>query len=639
MDSAHPSGQHDHYGYTTPPNNVTAPTTPTAPTAPHFAAHAHAHSHSHSSPALTTALALTSLSDSRPPTNHGEYEEAVEDYDYGGGISLTHLLATDTHHSDAALAVHHAAMAHLHPSSSTNAPSAPPSAAESSVFFHYSNPLAPAPHGFPHLAGADHSLSLEPHPTSFEGHLSIQDKASFAPITSFFHYLTSKKPTVPGLDLVQLPAVITREQVKGDAYDFQGIDWAARNTDRSTVRAKRVEYEKEKLPPGLKQLRTKLRPTPSTSTFFSFKSNYTAHRAFFPHFQLRNVLASTSRNDIYYAVGHRVFRTDASGAPADAIVDLSKRLAPDGSITTIAAADNVLMAGAFEGEYSITNLSSNYGSPCTFGQISDFAVDTKSRIVNHLHVFESRTTYTPQAVFCSNDHRLQILDCATNTFTHSFLYPAAVNCAATSPNGRMRAVVGDFQETLITNAETGQPFETLSSHVDDVFACAWADDGIHVATAAQDFTIAVWDARLWKKPIAVIASELSVPRSLRFSPVGSGPRVLVAAEADDYVNIIDAQTFKSKQVFDFFGPLGGVTFTPDGQSLLVANGEPRFGGIVELDRTGMERVPRQQALRTTTSDEPMTDWAYDNELSSHARVLCGDVERQRRNVDMSHFVI
>ncbi|KAF2132727.1 WD40 repeat-like protein [Dothidotthia symphoricarpi CBS 119687] len=651
MDDLHSAGQHEH-DYMTPPPNVT-----TAPTA-----HAHAHPHAHPahpahiSDAVPATPPAATVPPSRPPTSYGEHEEeVVDDDDDSGGISLTddqqlaESLAPDTHHSEAAVAVHHFAMTHLqqtamthpqqtlHQSSSHTIPSAPADAADFSAFFYYSSPFVPSPHELAYLSSSEQLL--EPPPTLQEVHLSIQDRCSFAPITSFFHYLSSKKPTVPGLDLVQVPAIIDREDLMGDTHDFQGINWALRNTERSAVRAKRVEYEKEKLSPSLRKARGKISPTPNTDTFFSFRSNYTAHRAFFPHFQLRNVLASTSRNDIYYAVGHKVFRTDASAAPADPIIDLSKRMAPDGSITTIAAADNVLIAGAFEGEYCIADLASTYGSPCTFGQTSDFAVDTKSRIVNHLHLFESRTTYTPQAVFCSNDHRLQILDCATDTFTHSFLYPAAVNCAATSPNGRMRVVVGDFQETLITNAETGQAFETLSSHTDDAFACAWADDGIHVATAAQDSTIAVWDARLWKRPIAVIASELSIPRSLHFSPIGSGPRVLVAAEADDYVNIIDAQTFKSKQVFDFFGPLGGVSFTPDGQSLFVANGERRFGGIVEMDRTGWTQRAASRKTLDYRRDDSMTDWSYDDDLSSHPRVLCGDVERQRRNVDMRHLII
>lgn len=350
-------------------------------------------------------------------------------------------------------------------------------------------------------------------------------------------------------------------------------------------------------------------------------------------------MAATSRNDILYAAGQKVLRTDREGAPAEAVIDLSKKTALDGSITTIATFNDVLMAGAFEGEYAIADLSSATGTPCTFGRTSDFASDTKSKIVNHLHLFESRTTYHPQGVLCSNDHHLRILDCATNTFTHNFQYPAAVNCSATSPNGRMRVVVGDFQETLITNADTGRPFEVLKSHTDDAFACAWADDGIHIATAAQDSTIVVWDARYWAKPLTVLKSELSIPRALRFSPVGSGPRVLVSAEADDYISIINAQTFESKQVFDFFGPLGGVTFTPDGQSLLIANGERRFGGIIELERTGWAEKTARRGSFDSDRDDLITDWAADHQLDDFEKSYSSAIERQRRGVDFSQLVV
>lgn len=617
--------------------------------------------------AIAAASTLTALADSRPPTSSGEHETEAQitddDDDDSGGISITSADLQDytsasslpdtpmTENDEQVQSV----MAQLHafPHAglpSTHDPSEPlPSYQVPGIHM-------PVPSAFAsHFSSSE--PSLEPPPTLQEAHLSIQDKASFAPITSFFHYNTPEKPFVPGLSLVQVPESITREDLQGDRYDCQGIDWIVRNTTRSHIRARRVQYEIAKVPHSLLQVRKvlstsmllpictnsllqRIRQTPNTDNFFQFRRNNTKPRAFFPHFQLRNVLTATSRNDIYYASGHRVFRTDAEGTSPDNVVDLSKRLAPDGSITTIASTDQVLIAGAFEGEYAITDLTSTYGTPCTFGRTNDFAADTKSRIVNHMHLFEARTTYTPQAVLCSNDHRLRVLDCATDTFMHSFLYPAAVNCAATSPNGRLRAVVGDFQETLITNAETGQPFETLKAHTEDAFACAWADDGIHIATAAQDSTIVVWDARYWAKPLTVMTSELSVPRSLRFSPVGSGPRVLVAAEADDYVNVINAQTFESKQVFDFFGPIGGVTFTPDGQSLFIANGERRFGGIIELERTGWaERTSKRRRIDSPNSDEIMADWNYETELSADEMVLSGTVERQRRHIDFGDIFV
>ncbi|KAF1932276.1 uncharacterized protein M421DRAFT_54573 [Didymella exigua CBS 183.55] len=617
---------HQHHLAPAPPTNATLSHAGTTP------------GYAGPSSALALAATLASLSDSRE-------DALVSDDDEGGGISLDlsepppepppappALLAD----SLGSAAIHmHAAMAHLQ---SFAHDTIPPLTSDMTSFHINNVHLPPPPPYLGHLSSSE--PSLEPLPAWPEAYQSIKDNYQFVPITSFFHYLTPEKSTVPGLDLVKVPHVITREDLQGDSYDFQGIDWTARNTTRSSVRSKRRECEQVRLSPSRKETRTRCTaPIRNTDSFFSFRRNTTSHRAYCPHFQLRNILAATSRNDIFYAAGQKVMRTDAEGSPADAVIDMSKKTALDGSITIIATLDDVLIAGAFEGEYAITDLSSTAGTQCTFGRTSDFATDTKSKIVNHLHLFESRTTYRPQGVFCSNDHRLRILDCATNTFTHNFQYSAGVNCSATSPNGRMRVVVGDFHETLITNAETGRPFETLKAHTDDAFACAWADDGIHIATAAQDSTIVVWDARYWAQPLTVLTSEVSIPRALRFSPLGSGPRVLVAAEADDYINIINAQTFESKQVFDFFGPLGGVTFTPDGQSLFVANGERRFGGIIELERTGWAERTARRGSFDNERDELVTDWARDDLLGDFNECHSGPVERQRRGVDFSQLVV
>ncbi|KAF2029997.1 WD40 repeat-like protein [Setomelanomma holmii] len=638
MASLHLPALDEHHHFPAPPLSV--PTTYTPALQHDEPTHA---SCPHSPTIIAAANTLATLADSRPDTTHDD-EDDFEDDDYSGGISITSADLLD-YTSASSMADAHMTeedVAEQLQSVVAQFQSFPHTAStafdpfEPLPSYHMPSIYMPIPHVFSgHSSSSD--PSLEPPPTLQEAHLSIQDKGSFAPITSFFHYLTPGKPTVPGLDLIQVPESITRDDLQGDRYDAQGIDWAVRNTTRSYVRAKRYECESAKLPRSLQEY---IPPTPNTDNFFRFKRNNTTHRAFFPHFQLRNILTATSRNDICYAAGHRVFRTDAEGSTSDIMIDLSKRLTPDGSITTIASTDDVLIVGAFDGEYAITNLASEFGTPCTFGRTSDYSLDTKSRIVNHMHLSEARTTYQRQAVLCSNDHRLRVLDCVTDTFLHSFLYPAAVNCAATSPNGRMRVVVGDFQETLITNAETGQPFETLNSHTDDAFACAWADDGIHVATAAQDSTIVVWDARYWDRPLTVLTSELSIPRSLRFSPVGSGPRVLIAAEADDYVNVIDARTFDSKQVFDFFGPIGGTAFAPDGQSLFIANGERRFGGIIELDRTGWgENATKRKRFEDEDWHGIMADWAYNDRLSNHDRVPCGDVERERRGVDLGSLVV
>jgi hypothetical protein len=549
----------------------------------------------------------------------------------------------------------------------------------------------PAPYNLPHF-GMPYAFVTVP-PTSalshlpdfqlsaYEEHLSIHDNGAFMDIASYYHYFAARQKMVTKpLEFETPPEVIRREDLNGDKCDFQGIDWSERG-GRDNLRQKRDMHEAARLSSRgsrgmakhwvIDASRYKIVPSPTPGrnlvkyryrnkavyeekadfimkrhplndeSFFSFRRMDTRHRAYYPHFQLRNVMAATSRNDIYYATKSGVQRTNASGATLEPVVDLRKRTVNGNEcqITTLAASNNVLVAGGFEGDYYIANLAPTDDDSFTTGMIRDWSPDTKSYITNHVHLFNSRSSYSPQAVLCSNDAGLRVLDCATDTFRSSFAYPSAVNCSDTSPDGRMRVVVGDFEETLITNAETGEPFETLKAHRDDAFACAWADDGIHVASAAQDSTIAVWDARNWSEPIAMINSEYSVPRALRFSPVGSGPRVLIAAEADDYINVINAQTFKSKQLFDFFGPTAGISMTPDGQSLFVANAERRFGGIIELERSGWGEAAEPRGRHDVRTHDDWTDWDVNDGFDHDRRVPCGFGQRDRRGLDLGELVI
>lgn len=484
---------------------------------------------------------------------------------------------------------------------------------------------------------ADWDPSSSSHHDDF---LMVPGKDTFLTISNFYRNFLPHRDTPHGLEHTLVPDTITRTHLRGDECDMQGIDWASRNTTRSTIRAKRNAFEKNRVHPHVFSVHSRLKSIPNTENYFSFKKLDTTHQAYIPHFQLRNLMASTSPNDIYFADRDKVMRTDSSGTRASVSMDLSKQMTESGrfQITTLAASDNILMAGGLEGEYALTNLQNTYDSPTVIGRIHNRLRESKSHITNQIHFFNSRNNYTPQAVLSSNDNRLRVLDVNTNTFTHCFPFPQAVNCSATSPDGRMRVVVGDFRETLITNSETGRPFEALKAHTDDAFACDWADDGIHVATAAQDMTIVVWDARNWSRPLQVMPSELSIPRILRFSPVGSGPRVLISAEADDFLNVINAQTFESRQMFDFFGRIGGVSMTPDGSSLFVANSEPHFGGIFEFERCGWGEK-RYRNHNDSFGPDVCVDWNLEAELDDDTRVVCSSNDRERRGVDLGSLFI
>jgi WD40 repeat protein len=308
-------------------------------------------------------------------------------------------------------------------------------------------------------------------------------------------------------------------------------------------------------------------------------------------------------------------------------------------ISTLTVAHNLLVAGGFCGEYGVTNLRAHKKSKHAEGIITDDA----NAITNHIQVHLSRGSSLPLAAFASNDKGVRILDVNTNTFIADHKYEHAMNCSAISPDQRLRILTGDTRKVLICNAETGEILQELEGHRDFGFACDWADNGWTVATGNQDMQVLIWDARKWKNsqgiasPIATIAAEMAGVRKLKFSPVGSGKRVLIAAEPADFVSVIDVETFSSKQTLSFFGEIGGLDFANNGQDLIIANCDSMRGGMMEFERCGLANRASYEldepwnAKRTGRKESYGYDWMInDDDTVRHPRSRGSKTQRTRK---------
>lgn len=312
------------------------------------------------------------------------------------------------------------------------------------------------------------------------------------------------------------------------------------------------------------------------------------------HFQLRNVLATTSRTRAFYPGHGVVHQFNPVSTQGRIVMELGD--SPGHQVSTMTAGHGVLVAGIFNGEYVLRHIDSNEprATACHEGVITP----GHGGITNHVQVHLSRRSCSPQAAFATNDKIFRVLDIATETWLSNEKYDVPLNCTAISPDKRLRVVVGDDNKVLIVAAEStlagGRPeiLQALSGHRDHAFACDWSDDGWSVATGSQDMSVKIWDARRWTDssgtglPVCTLRAEMAGVRNLKFSPAGSGKRVLVAAEEADFVNIIDAQTYRSRQTIDLFGELAGVSFSDDGQGLMVLCCDRTRGGLVQLERCG-----------------------------------------------------
>lgn len=288
-------------------------------------------------------------------------------------------------------------------------------------------------------------------------------------------------------------------------------------------------------------------------------------------------------------------------------------------ISTLDANHGVLMAGTFNGEYYLKNLYTEDKKCYSDGQITP----NLAGITNHIQIHRPRRSGSPIAAISSNDDGFRVMDLATEKFLLQTRYQYALNCTNISPDGRLRAMVGDDFKVLITDADTGQIQQELAGHRDFGFSCDWSDDGWTVATGFQDKGVKIWDARRWcdsrgiSTPICTIRSEMAGVRNLRFSPVGSGKRVLVAAEEADFVNIIDAQRFKTKQTVDVFGEIGGIAFTNGGQDLNVLLSDRNRGGLLQLERCGGGPEPFFGKSWQRFTDPKTDEWSCEVDENAH----------------------
>ncbi|KAK3496639.1 uncharacterized protein B0T23DRAFT_437356 [Neurospora hispaniola] len=408
---------------------------------------------------------------------------------------------------------------------------------------------------------------------------------------------------------------IRYKDLSGDQCDFQGVNWEELGVTRQEARQRRLltyrNYvnvsESDKWDENCPDV-----SLPCTDSFFKFRRMDFKSNINLSHFQLRNILATTSRTKIFYPGSGAVHQFNPVSGKTRVVMKLGD--AQGSHVSTMAAGRGVLIAGSFNGEYTLRHMDSDEpeSSACHEGIITS----NQSGITNHAQVYQDRNSDRPLAGFASNDAIFRVLDITTEKWLFHEVYDFPLNCTAVSPDRRLRVAVGDHKNVFITTTEStlggGKPqvLQELSGHRDHGFSCAWADDGWTVATGFQDKAITIWDARRWtdsngsSTPLCTIRAEMAGVRNLQFSPIGSGKRVLVAAEEADYINIIDAQTFRSKQTVDVFAEIGGVSFTNSGQDLTVLCYDPTRGGLLQLERCGMSQ------MMTGDFDERGLDYRY-----------------------------
>ena len=394
---------------------------------------------------------------------------------------------------------------------------------------------------------------------------------------------------------------ITPVEIAQQGFDVQGIDWTAIGAERQAAQNLRKYSAALSLEdigsPSVASVASNIKalePLPD----FHFQSLATTHIPLHPHYQLRSVFACPSQAAYFYASNSKVFRAVPTMPEPTVIFDVSienKTYVPWDTkglltaVSTLAADTETIVVGGLGGDYAFQSLSASLDLPFQTGTFipekKEFA--GHQDYINHVSVFRGRRNNIPQACLASNTDHLGILDCSINKIVGQHKMPWAPNATAMSPNLRMRLVVGDDPGPLVLDADTGRVITALPPHTQLGLSCAWAPDGIHLATGSQDKSVQIFDARRWEKPLLVLGTERSGASGLHFNPEGTGRTVLLAVEGFDLAHMVGVGGPHEgrMQTFPFFGHVSGSGFVETGMGeFVLAISDWKFGGLMEFER-------------------------------------------------------
>ncbi|XP_040970896.1 uncharacterized WD repeat-containing protein C2A9.03 isoform X2 [Gossypium hirsutum] len=388
-------------------------------------------------------------------------------------------------------------------------------------------------------------------------------------------------------DFESKPKTDTSAVEARNGKDIQGIPWERLNFTRDKYRETRLRQYKnyESLSGSREGMEKECLHVEKGNAFYDFQFNTRLVKSTIVHFQLRNLLWATSKQDVYLMQNYSVMHWSSLLRKGKEVLNVAKPIVPNlkrqsqqlsrVQISTMTVKENLMVAGGFQGELI-----------CKYINQPGVAFSTKvttddNAITNAVDVYLNPSG-AMRVMAANNDAQIRVFDAETFSTLNRFSFDWSVNNTSVSPNGKLLAILGDSTDCLIVDAQSGKVTDTLEGHLDYSFASAWHPDGNILATGNQDTTCRLWDVRKPSQSLAVLKGRMGAIRALKFTSDG---RFLAMAEPADFVHVFDTKSGHVKcQEIDFFGEVAGISFSPDTESLFVGVADRTYGSLLEFNR-------------------------------------------------------